>query len=197
MAPSRHHAAAAGRQYARWLFFCVAMVVALAATGRGADDSDISVTEAEGVYRVTATFSVPQTPAAAVGVLTDFERIPAYMPDIKLSAVRERGDSGTVVEQEAIAKFMMFSKRVHLLLQVSESPGTITFRDTCGRSFAVYEGSWVVANAADGTTITYRLAAKPNFEVPGFVLKRLLKRDASDLIARIKAEIATRGNLRK
>lgn len=197
MTPSRHYGAAAGRQSARWRFFCVTIVVALTATGRGADDSSVSVIEADGVYRVSATFSVPQTPASAVGVLTDFERIPAYMPDIKLSAVREHGDSGTVVEQEAIAKFAMFSKRVHLILQVSQRADTITFRDTCGRSFAVYEGSWVVAKVGDGATITYRLAAKPNFEVPGFVLKRLLKRDASDLIERIKAEIAARGNLRK
>jgi hypothetical protein len=55
----------------------------------------------------------------------------------------------------------------------------------------------VVKPAANGSTIAYRLGAKPMFEVPGFVLKRLLKRDASDLIDRLKAEIKSRTDLRK
>jgi hypothetical protein len=157
----------------------------------------VSVVENDGVYQVAASFSVGQTPDLAIAVLTDFERIPNYVPDMKTSTVRERSGDATVVEQEAIAKFMMFSKRIHLVLRVSEAAGTITFRDECGRSFAVYQGSWVVKPAANGSTISYRLDAKPTFEVPAFVLKRLLKRDASDLIARIKAEMSLRGDLRK
>src|SRR5690349_21730035 len=189
MVPRSQHAAAAGRQYARRLFLCAAIVAAIGAAGSAADEPPVNVTESNGVYRVTAMFSVPQPPTAAIAVLTDFERIPEYVPDMKTSTVLERNEAGTIVEQEAIAKFMMFSKRVHLVLHVSEVAGTITFRDECRQSFAVYEGSWVVKPAGDGATITYRLAATPNFEVPGFVLKRLLKRDASDLIERIKAEI--------
>lgn len=197
MVPRSQHAATAGRQRARRLFFCALIVAMIGGATSAADEPPVTVTESAGVYRVVASFSVAQAPAAAIAVLTDFERIPNYVPDMKTSTVLERNDNGTVVEQEAVAKFMMFSKRIHLILHVSETAGTITFRDKCGRSFAVYEGSWVVTPAGDGATITYRLAAKPSFDVPGMVLKRLLKRDASDLIGRIKAEIVARGNVPK
>ena len=197
MVPRSQHAAVAGRPCARRLFLCVAIVVMIGAAGSAADEPLLTVTVSGGVYRVVATFSVPQTPDTAIGVLTDFERIPEYVPDMKASTVVERTDTDTVVEQEAVATFMMFSRRIHLVLHVSEAAGRITFRDECGKSFAVYEGSWVVKPAANGSTITYRLAAKPAFDVPGFVLKRLLKRDASDLIERIKVEINSRANLRK
>jgi hypothetical protein len=45
----------------------------------------------------------------------------------------------------------------------------------------------------DGRTlIRYELAAKPSFDVPEFLLKRLMKRDASQMIERLKTEIAAR-----
>ena len=37
---------------------------------------------------------------------------------------------------------MMFSKRVHLVLDVEDGGATIRFNDTCGKSFEHYEGSW-------------------------------------------------------
>jgi hypothetical protein len=92
---------------------------------------------------------------------------------------------------------MMFSKRVHLVLEVSEDGNTIRFRDRCGRSFKTYEGAWILTQTNAATTVAYRLSAKPSFEVPGFVLKRLLKRDAAAMIDRLKAEIIGRADLRQ
>ena len=37
---------------------------------------------------------------------------------------------------------MMFSKRVHLVLDVEDGGATIRFKHTCGKSFEHYEGSW-------------------------------------------------------
>jgi ribosome-associated toxin RatA of RatAB toxin-antitoxin module len=190
MVPRSQHAAAAG-DIARRLFVCAALA-AMSATLSASSELPVTVIESDGVYRVTATFTVPQSPAMAIAVLTDFERIPQYVPDMKTSTIIERNEAGPVVEQEAVAKFMMFSKRVHLILQISEEAGTIRFRDRCGRSFAVYEGAWSVRPSAGGTAITYQLAAKPSFDVPAFLLKRLMRHDAVELIANITNEIAAR-----
>jgi ribosome-associated toxin RatA of RatAB toxin-antitoxin module len=192
-----HHVAAAGRQRVRWLFLCTAIVVMAANGSHAAGDGDpqVAVIESAGVYQVAASFSVTEAPAVALAVLTDFERIPRFMPDMKSSSVLEHTDAGTLVEQEAVARFMMFSKRVHLRLRVNERDGTIRFRDECGKSFARYEGLWKIAAKDGRTTIEYQLAAKPRFEVPAFVLTRLMKRDAAQMIARLQAEIARRAGL--
>ena len=176
------------------------MVAAFAATivfASPADEPHISVAEKDGVYRVTASFTVAAPPVTVAAVLTDYERIPQFMPDVKTSQVRSRTDAGLVVEQEAIAKFMMFSKRVHLVLDVNEEGVTIRFRDRCGKSFAIYEGAWRLTSAGAKTTVRYELAAKPTFEVPGFVLKRSLKRDATVMIERLTAEIVARAKASK
>jgi carbon monoxide dehydrogenase subunit G len=171
------------------------MVAALAATivfASPAGAPQISVVETAGVYRVTASFTVAASPVTVATVLTDYERIPQFMPDVKTSQVRSRTDAGLVVEQEAIAKFMMFSKRVHLVLDVNDDGVSIRFRDRCGQSFAIYEGAWRLTSVGPNTTVLYELSAKPTFEVPAFVLKRLFRRDAAAMIERLTAEIVAR-----
>jgi carbon monoxide dehydrogenase subunit G len=152
----------------------------------------VDVAEAGGVYSVTAAFTVSESPDVVLAVLTDYERIPSYMPDVEISRVLERTAAGARIEQQAVSKFMMFAKRVHLLLDVREDASAVRFRDSCGKSFASYEGSWLISQHDSLTIVDYQLRAKPSFEVPGFVLKRLLRRDAGQLIDRLKVEIAAR-----
>jgi ribosome-associated toxin RatA of RatAB toxin-antitoxin module len=153
---------------------------------------DVTVREERGVYTVSARFVVPQPPAVARAVLTDYEEIPRFLPDIKTSVVRERTEGSIVVEQEAVAHMLMFSKRIRLMLVITEEPGTIRFRDRCGASFARYEGSWRLVARNGGTEIEYALTARPSFDVPEFILKRLLKRDAGQMIERLSREMAAR-----
>lgn len=175
-----------------WILVLTAGALApvVATDGSGAD---VSVTKVQGVYHVAARFEVPQSVDAALGVLKDYERIPRFMPDMRTSIVRERLGPQVIVEQEAVSKMLMFSKRVHLLLEVTEEPGALRFVDRCGRSFTQYQGAWI-AETSDGRTILrYELQAKPAFAVPELLLRRLLRRDATQMIERLRTEIAAGG----
>jgi len=172
------------------------LVLALTGTMEGAGPApSVTVREERGVYAVSARFHVAAPPAVALAVLTDYDNIPRFLPDVTSSVVRERSDTGAVVEQEAVSRMMMFSKKVHLMLEIVEEAGTVRFRDRCGRSFEKYEGAWRVTAGGAGSIITYELTAKPSFEVPEFILKRLRKRDSTRTIERLSAEIATRATL--
>ena len=179
-----------GRLGARRLA-CTACLVLAAGMGPSAGQ-DIDVSENRGVYTVAATFDVSGAAATALATLTDYEQIPRFMPAVKTSRILERGDGEWIVEQEAVATFMWFSKRIHLTLDVREHSGTIRFVDRCGRSFERYEGTWMVTDRGGRTIVEYRLSARPSFDVPAFVLKRLLKRDASEMIGQLQTEIAAR-----
>ncbi len=194
MGPRGRQQAAAGRACARRLV-CVLAIVALAAGAPHAeplDESRVDVSESGGVYTVTAAFAVTESPDIVMSVLTDYARIPEFMPDVQVSKVLERTPTSAVVEQEAVSRFMLFSKRVHLVLDVREDAGSIRFRDRCGKSFTSYEGAWIISEHDSVTVVDYQLTARPSFEVPAFFLKRLLKRDAVQLIDRIKGEIFAR-----
>jgi hypothetical protein len=188
-----------GRASARQLLAAAAVTVCislpgahLAATSGHESSANVSVLEESGAYRVAASFEVQQGADVVLAVLSDYEQIPRFMPDVRTSVIRERAPGRLVVEQEAVSQFLMFSKNVHLVLEVIESRDGIRFVDRCGRSFTHYEGAWRVAQKDDGTTVTYDLIARPVFDVPGFILKRLLKRDSAEMISRLRQEIAAR-----
>jgi hypothetical protein len=159
----------------------------------GQEAPRVAVQELDGVYVVEARFEVPQPPSVVLAVLTDYEGIPRFMPHVRSSIVRSRHEGGAVVEQEAVSRVLMFSKRVHLLLEVEQTGDALRFRDACGRSFTQYDGAWTVAEGDGRTVVTYELRARPSFDVPGFVLTKLLKRDSVQMIERLRAEMAAPG----
>ena len=152
----------------------------------------LSVQEERGVYTVLARFAVDQPGSVALAVLTDYEQIPRFMPGVLSSTVLERSAGRAMVEQEAVSTVMVFSRRVHLVLEIDEGPDALVFRDRCGRSFVRYEGAWRVSPDGGRTTITYELTAEPSFDVPGFMLKRVMRRDSAQMIERLQREIAAR-----
>jgi len=186
--------ATGGRVGARPLLVTATWLV-LAATGfHAAADAppDVSVHNTDGVYTVAATFTTAEPAAVTIAALTDYENIPRFMPSVLRSQVIHRNAERVVVEQEAMAQFMMFSRRVYLTLEVVESPLLLRFRDQGGRSFLRYEGSWTLDDSGGATRVTYALVAQPSFKVPDFVLGRLLKRDAIEMIRQLRTEIAAR-----
>ena len=192
--PGSSAKATGGRRRARQAFVTAALTM-LAATGlhaAAAPDPRVTVREEGGVYTVAASFAVAEPASTAFAVLTDYEQIPRFMPDVRRSSVLERSEGLTVVEQEAVARLMMFSKRIHLILEVHDTAGIIRFRDRCGKSFARYEGGWTITENDGHAAIVYELIAKPSFDVPEFLLKRLLKRDALQMIEQLRTEIAVR-----
>lgn len=155
---------------------------------------EVVVREERGTYMVTARFEVPQPPEIVLAVLSDYEQIPRFMPDVKVSKILERTPGRLVVEQRAVSKFMMFSKEVHLLLEVTETPESLSFTDQSGQSFKRYTGAWKIEPRGNGSLVVYELTAEPAFDVPEFVLKRLLKRDSAKLINHLRVEFAGRAS---
>lgn len=174
-----------------WL--TLSMIAPVTTWAQTAGQTDVTVREQDGIYHVAATFTVAQSALVVFTVLTDYEQIPRYMPDVRSSRVIERSNGRALVEQEAVARVMMFSKRVHLLLDVEEGTETIHFRDRCGKSFDYYDGAWTLSAAGpDRVAVRYELAARPSFDVPEFLLKRLLRRDAQEMIRRLQYEMTRR-----
>jgi ribosome-associated toxin RatA of RatAB toxin-antitoxin module len=180
-----------------WLGYVIALVLLAAAGSPVAarsveNDSIIQVSEDQGIYRISAEFCVPQPSTLVFAVLSDYDDIPRFMPDVTSSRVIERSDGHVLVEQEALAKLMFFSKRIELRLDITETAGSIHFRDESGKSFSRYEGGWRIHQRDTRTVITYEVIARPAFDVPEFILKRLLKRNATRMIENLRTEMVAR-----
>jgi hypothetical protein len=84
---------------------------------------------------------------------------------------------------------------VHLVLEVIETGESLKFTDRCRKSFKSYDGSWQIESRGSGSIVTYELSAEPAFDVPEFILRRLLKRDSGQLINRLRVEFANRAQI--
>lgn len=152
----------------------------------------VTVREAHGAYVVEARFEVAASAGVVREVLTDYAGIPRFMPGVRSSVVRQRSGDHVIVEQQAESKFLLFSKTVHVVLDVTEGERVITFRDLCGKSFKRYEGAWMLAGDGARATVIYTLTADPAFAVPPPVLRRLLDRDARQTVDHLRAEAVRR-----
>jgi ribosome-associated toxin RatA of RatAB toxin-antitoxin module len=174
---------------------CLTMQSTYAAAGQAR--AEVTVREEHGVYTVKARFLVAQTSSTVLAVLTDYEQIPRFMPHVRSSLVRERAAGRAVVEQEVESSALMFSKRVHLVLEIDEQQDAVVFRDRCGESFRQYAGAWRLSRQDGRTAVTYELTAEPSFDVPGFVLRRVLRRDSDRMIELLQREIVARSSLHR
>jgi ribosome-associated toxin RatA of RatAB toxin-antitoxin module len=183
----------ARRRLAVWVLTALACLPSVAwAASNNEGDHNVAVSEDEGVYTISARFLVSSSPSIVLAVLTDYDGIPRFLPNVRTSRLIERKDRHALVEQEAVVKLMFFSTRIHLLLGIDEEPLAIRFVDRSGKSFARYEGAWTLAERNGQVEITYALTAKPSFEAPGFLIRRLMRRDASDQIQRLREEMEVR-----
>lgn len=200
MTPHLPCAASVRRAWWRTLV-CVAITLAIAApasAGQPAppaalpevDAHDVVVTGDDGTYTVAARFQVAQTAAVARAVLSDYEAIPRIIPDVRRSVVVQR-EPLLLVAQEAVSHFGLFSRTIHLLLEVTVSNQQIAFIDRSGKSFTTYHGAWHLQAHDGGTAITYALTARPAFKVPAFLIRRLMSRDAREMIGRLSRAIET------
>lgn len=163
----------------------------------GSDGVTVSVTRSASGFEVEGRCVVRAPVAVAWEVLTDYDGIDGFVSSMRESRVSGRGDRHVLVEQVAIGRLFIFSRRFRATLFVEETPQTrIRFEDVLGRDFQSYHGEWRIEERADSVEISYQLAARPSFSVPDFVARGLFKRTASELLSQVKAEIERRAEHR-
>ena len=155
---------------------------------------DVTVTRAdvddEHVFAVNASGSVQAAPAAVWKVLTNYERMPEFVPDLQSSRVVARMGSEVVVEQFGVARFMFMSRDIHLLVRVTEQPTTAIDIGLIAGDMKVYSCRWeLVPLAGGGTRINYTGKMVPRFYVPGFLGANIIRSDIHKMMTAVLARL--------
>jgi hypothetical protein len=165
--------------------------------GRISTESAVTLTLADlgqGGYRVTGEFDVPARQSLAWAVLSDYDRIGDFVSSVRKSVILERGPDHVLLEQEGSGKVFIFSKRVHVVLHVTEEDKqAIVFHDVSGRDFSRYDGRWDVTRTNDNAThVSYVLNATLKSRKPGFLVRGSMQESARGLLEQVRAEIVRR-----
>lgn len=137
----------------------------------------------EQVFVVAASGSVKASPAAVWKVLTDYERMPDFVPDLKTARVLSRAGNGAVLEQTGVAHFMFLSRAIRLVVNVHEVPMSAIDISLVSGDMKMYDCRWQITPLADGgTQIDYSGQMVPKFYVPGVMGSNMIRRDITRMM---------------
>ncbi len=178
-----------------WGLPAIACALLLAANGALAAE-ELSVEaerRGEGVeVRARAFLAAPQ--ALVWSVLTDYEHLPAFVPGIAKSVVRERQGSRLRLEQTGEARFLIFSFPIDVQLEVTESaPDWVVSRAVAG-NLRRMNGRYDLKPepARGGVLLSYAGVIEPNFDLPPLVGTAALRHMAEEQFRAMVAEIERR-----
>jgi ribosome-associated toxin RatA of RatAB toxin-antitoxin module len=132
----------------------------------------------EQVFEVVANGTVKTAPAAVWKVLTDYERMPEFVPDLKKTKIVSRSGNRIILEQAGVARFMFFSRPINLVVQAYEEPMSSIDITLVTGDMKVYVCRWAITPTADGgTRVDYAGRMVPKFYVPSMLGSNLLRTD--------------------
>lgn len=158
----------------------------------------VRVTHDANGYQVEGRCTTDASRSAAWSVLTDYDGIDTFVSSMRESRVTERVADHLLVEQVAVGGFFLFTRRMTVVLFVTEAPpGTIRFEDVLRHDFAVYRGEWRIEDQGARREIVYRVSARPAFRVPAVVGRGMFGRTVRDLLSQVEAEMVRRTAIAK
>jgi ribosome-associated toxin RatA of RatAB toxin-antitoxin module len=133
----------------------------------GAPRFELNVERVDGaegnqVYQITSSGTVAATPAVVWRILTDYNHLADYLPNLKSARVVSRDGDSLIVEQLGTARFLFFSRTIRLVVQVHErAPDRIDISLVDG-DMKVYRASWELSPVA-GATGTRVATTRPSY----------------------------------
>lgn len=131
--------------------------------------------------------------AVAWAVLTDYERLPRFIPGILASRVVSRDGASLVLEQAGEIRVLFFSVPVEARLAVEEAPrASISSRGLSG-SFRSMQGRYDLREAGGVVEFLYSGTIVPDTWLPAFIGDGVLAAHVDAQFRALVHEIARRG----
>ncbi|MEM9003370.1 MAG: SRPBCC family protein [Cyanobacteria bacterium P01_F01_bin.86] len=141
--------------------------------------------------RICASISVPCSIEQVWQVLTDYDNLADFIPNLTTSRRLGESDSGTLLEQIGAQCFLniQFCARV-VLNMVEQFPDHLGFTMVEG-DFKAFEGAWKLeAGEAEGMTrLVYELIVCPPRAIPVLLIERHLRRDLAQNLQAIRQQV--------
>jgi uncharacterized membrane protein len=134
----------------------------------------IDVDKRDNVYFVEVVVSAPVPVTVAWDVMTGYEQLPRFIPDIKESRVIARQDGRVTIEQKGVTSVGPLSWDWQSVREIELRPmERIVSRQISGknkRSLSTTE----FAGHGPATRLTYRSEMEPGYWVPDFISRSLI-----------------------
>lgn len=143
-----------------------------------------------------ACITIPTAPEWVWQVLTDYDRLPEFIPSLQESCRLGEEDGCTILRQVGVEKFLRLSFSAAVVLKMQETHlQRIDFGMTEG-DFKEFAGSWelapVLVDSQAHTQLTYVLRLQPPRRMPARLIEGRLRRNLCDNLLAVRQEACTR-----
>jgi ribosome-associated toxin RatA of RatAB toxin-antitoxin module len=153
--------------------------------------------DGQSFYEVSAAGFVRVTPQQAWRVLTDYERLPDFVPDLVASKVLSRNANETILEQSSEAGFLFVSQRIRMTMRIREQPFSTIDVFLVSGDMKHYAAHWELAatthDGVDGTRVTFNGMMEPDFFVPPLFGRSIVQANVRKMVQAVITEIERRG----
>ena len=151
-----------------------------------------TASQGEGVV-VTAFADMQVDPRTAWSVISDYDHLAEFIPDMQSSRVVQRDGDRLLVDQAGHFGFLIFQQAITVRLEVVESPRQHIVARAVSGNLRLMEGRYVLEMLATGQVrLSYAGRVEPEFPLPPVVGKAVMRRVMARQFSALVKEIVRR-----
>ena len=169
------------------------------APARAAEDLVVAASRKDALIEVRARATLEAPLSLVWDTLTDYERLPEFIPGLKRSRVLSRDGPRAIVEQSGEARFLIFSFPIEVTLESLELPPTsIRVRALAG-NLRHLEGAYEVTPDSHGPKVVLQWTGliAPDISLPPLLGEMLIRASIADQFTGMVHEIERREVVRR
>lgn len=171
---------------------CPASAATAADATTAVADRDVHVERANGSFTVNVSIHVPVDAARAWAVLTDFEHMVDFVPNLASSQVTERSDTLVKVTQKGVAKYGFFSTHFESTREIHLTPKHEIRAHGVGGNVERMESVMELEPDGSGTRLTYHAEVLPGFWFPPLIGPSLVQHETAEQFSAMVHEMVRR-----
>jgi carbon monoxide dehydrogenase subunit G len=171
--------------------------LAVLLVGRAAAETpirSIDIVQDSDRYVADIVMFAPVTASVAWEVLTDFDHMAAWVPNVRESKVVARDADTVTVEQQGVAKFGLASLPYTSLRQLQLDPQRTVRSMQIKGSMRRLESLMTLTQDGSGTRLTYHLEMVPGGLAAAVLTKDLLRHEITEQFSAIVEEMIRRAH---
>ncbi|ATE59748.1 SRPBCC family protein [Thauera sinica] len=176
------------------IFFCALAAggTACAAEADAVADGDVRVERAGDHFTVDMVAHAPVDVQRAWAVLTDFEHMPGFVPNLRLSEVLERSGAVVKVRQEGQATYGPFSVRFDFVREFTLKPLREIRAHGTGGNVRSMDSVMLLEEESTGTRLRYHAEVEPGFWLPPLIGPALVRHETAEQFSAMIREMMRR-----
>ncbi|SDG92999.1 Ribosome association toxin PasT (RatA) of the RatAB toxin-antitoxin module [Duganella sp. OV458] len=154
--------------------------------------------DSQHMYEVDATGSVNAPLPKVWRILTNYERMTEFVPDMESCKVLSRNGNEVIIEQFGVARFLFMNRTIHLIVRATEQPMSAIDIALISGDMKHYESRWELVPIPEtgGTKIIYHGKLLPSFYVPGLIGSKMIRSDIERMMSAVLARLDRRDDAR-